>query len=89
MPGVTLQVHRQPMGVDVHVAVAPGTRPEQPIHLCFGMLPPEGTLEIRTVVHVGAGPDVRFLACCTFPRATRIRHHMDSTIQVEEGAAVE
>lgn len=89
VPGVALDVQRRPTGVDVHVIVAPGTRPEHPIHLCFGMLPSEGTLEIRTVVHVGVGADVRFLACCTFPRAMRIRHHMDSTIQVEERAAVE
>lgn len=89
VPGVTFDVQRQPTGVDVHVVVAPGTRPEQPVHLCFGMLPPEGTLEIHTTLHIGTGADVRFLACCAFPRATRIRHRMESTIQVEEGAAVE
>jgi hypothetical protein len=88
-PGVTLDCEKHPMGVDVHVVVAPGTRPEQPVHLCFGMLPPEGTLEIRSTIHVGADADVRFLVCCTFPRATRIRHRMDSAIQVDEGAAVE
>jgi uncharacterized protein len=89
VPGVTLRCQLLPTGVDVRVIVAPGTRPEQPVHLCFGLLPPEGTLEIRTTIQVGADAEVRFLACCTFPRATQILHRMDSTIQVGERAAVE
>lgn len=89
VPGVTLGVRPHAAGIDVDVEVAPGTCPEQPVHLCFGLLPPEGELQIRTTVHVGAGADVSFLACCTFPRATSIRHRMESTILVDEGAAVD
>lgn len=89
VPGVTFDVQERRPGVEVEVVVAPGTHPEQPIHLCFGLLPPEGTLDIRASISVGADAEVRFLACCTFPRATRILHRMDSAIQLEEGAAVE
>jgi Fe-S cluster assembly scaffold protein SufB len=69
------------------VVVAPGARPE-PVHLCFGMLPREGTLDVRASIRVGAGAEARFIACCTFPRATRIRHQMDSMIHIGEGAVV-
>lgn len=89
VPGVTFEIQQHPAGIDADVVVAPGTRPDQPVHLCFGRLAPEGTLEIRMTIHVGTGAAVRFLACCTFPRATRIRHRMESTIQVDAGASVD
>jgi len=89
VPGVRFEAEERPNGILARITVAPGARPERPVHLCFGMLPPEGLQEIESHFEIGASADVRFLTHCTFPRATRLRHVMDATIHVGEGASMD
>lgn len=88
VPGVRFEAEERPNGIMARILVDPGTRPERPVHLCFGMLPPEGVQEIESHFEIGDGADVRFLTHCTFPRATRLRHVMDATVHVGEGASM-
>jgi Fe-S cluster assembly scaffold protein SufB len=89
VPGVRFEAVERPNGLLARITVDPGTRPERPVHLCFGMLPPEGVQEIESHFEIGAGANVRFLTHCTFPRATRLRHEMDATVHVGEGASMD
>ena len=61
-----------PTGARANVTVDPGTIVEHPVHLCFGVLPAEGTQEIVSVFHVGEGAKGSFLAHCLFPNAVKV-----------------
>ena len=89
VPGVRFETEERPNGLRAEIVVEPGTRPERAVHLCFGMLPPEGLQEIESSFEIGEGADVRFLTHCTFPRAIRLRHVMDARIRVGRGARME
>lgn len=89
VPGVRFETEERPDGVRARIIVDPGTKPERPVHLCFGMLPPEGLQEIESHFEIGEGADVRFLTHCTFPRATRLRHTMEATVHIGRGASME
>lgn len=89
VPGIELQVQERPTGIVAEILVDPGARPDEPVHLCFGMLQAEGIQEIESSFEIGAGADVRFITHCTFPRATRLRHAMDADIHIASDASME
>ncbi len=85
-----LDVVAEPLadGVRVRVVVAPHTRIERPVHLCFGVIPAEGVQRILSGFEVGAGASVEFVAHCTFPNALRVQHIMQGTVHVGPGAGM-
>ena len=89
VPGVNFDAETLPDGVRARIAVEPGARIERPVHLCFGMLPAEGVQRIEADYEIGAGASVEFLAHCTFPNATRLKHVMDARIHVGPGATMQ
>lgn len=86
--GVTVQAQETQHGVRARIQVAPGTRVEHPVHLCFGMTAERGLQEIQSQFEVGQGAEVGFLAHCTFPNAIELRHVMDARIHVGPGATM-
>jgi uncharacterized protein len=86
--GVHLDVTGTRDAIDVVIAIDPGTRPDAPVHLCFGVLPADGTQHIHARIRVGDGADVAFLAHCSFPNARHVEHVMEARIQVGPGAHV-
>ena len=80
--GVTIEAEEQPNGVRAHITVAPGTKVEHPVHLCFGMTASEGLQEIDSHFEIGEGAEVGFLAHCTFPNAVELKHVMDAQVHV-------
>jgi Fe-S cluster assembly scaffold protein SufB len=86
--GIEIEGEEMENGVRVRVAVAPGTRIEYPVHLCFGVVPEEGLQEIVPEFEIGAGAEVGFLAHCTFPNAVDVRHVMDARIHVGPDATM-
>lgn len=87
-PGVTIATEPLADGVRATISVAPGVRLEQPIHLCFGMIPATGVQRIIADYQIGAGARAAFLAHCSFPNARDLRHIMDATIAVGEQATL-
>ncbi|MEN9934022.1 MAG: hypothetical protein RLZZ387_601, partial [Chloroflexota bacterium] len=75
-------------GIRAQIRVAPGAQIEQPVHLCFGMLPAEGTQRIIADYTIGEGARVAFLAHCVFPNARNLRHLMEATVSVACGASL-
>jgi uncharacterized protein len=88
VPGLHFEAEELPHGIRARVVVEPGFKMEKPAHLCFGMLPPEGLQEIIADFDIGPGAQVEFIAHCTFPNATQLRHVMDARIHIGAGATM-
>ena len=86
--GVRIEAEELEHGVHARILVAPGTRVDYPVHLCFGMLPAEGLQHVISEFEIGAGAEVGFLAHCTFPNAVNLQHVMDARIHVGPGATM-
>ncbi len=86
--GVTIEAEEQEDGVRARITVAPGTKVEHPVHLCFGMTASEGLQRIDSQFEIGEGAEVGFLAHCTFPNAVRLKHVMDAEVHVGPGATM-
>jgi Fe-S cluster assembly scaffold protein SufB len=84
--GVRFEAEELAEGIKARIIVAPGTKVERTVHLCFGMLPAEGRQEIIASYDIGAGAEVEFLAHCTFPNAVKLQHVMDADIHIGAGA---
>lgn len=88
IPGIEFLAEPLPHGVRAHIRVLPGARLEQPVHLCFGLIPAEGRQEIIADYDIGAEAQASFLAHCSFPNAVKVTHIMQAQIQVGERAAL-
>lgn len=86
--GISIDTQEISHGVKARIMVAPGTRLPTPVHLCFGMLPAQGLQEIESEFDIGPGAEVSFLAHCTFPNATRVKHLMRAKIRIGAGASL-
>ncbi|MCX7682457.1 MAG: SufD family Fe-S cluster assembly protein, partial [Anaerolineae bacterium] len=86
--GVDIQAEELEQGVRAQITVAPGTRVEYPVHLCFGMIPAEGVQEIIPTFEIGAGAEIGFVAHCTFPNAVKLKHIMEAQVRVGPGATM-
>jgi hypothetical protein len=85
--GLKVNAHKEDEGeVKVKVIIKKGAKIEEPVHMCFGVLPQEGTQKIDMDVRVEAGGSVEVRADCVFPSAVEVRHIMDANIHLEPGA---
>ncbi|GAB4389430.1 MAG: SufD family Fe-S cluster assembly protein [Thermodesulfovibrionales bacterium] len=73
-------------GIRAEITVLEGARLERPVHLCFGMLGERGAQKIVMRVRFQKNARARFVAHCVFPGAERIRHVMDASVEIDEGA---
>jgi len=89
LPGLEADVEQRDDGVEMWLRLRRGARIANPVHLCFGMLPKEGSQHI--VMHVEAEEDsfASVQAHCTFPNAVAITHTMDADVTVGPGATYE
>lgn len=88
IPGLDVVAESLPDGVKVHLVIEPGTRVENPVHLCFGVIPEEGVQRILSDFEIGEGASVEFTAHCTFPNAVEVQHIMEGTIHVGKDATM-
>ena len=86
IPGVALRCEPSGEGVDIDIVVAAGVRVERPIHTCIGLMQPHGSQAIRLRVVLEAGAMAQIVAHCLFPNAEKIRHVMDSQVDIGAGA---
>jgi Fe-S cluster assembly scaffold protein SufB len=86
--GVSIRAEELENGVRAWIDVAPGTKVDYPVHLCFGVVPKEGLQEIISEFEIGDGAEVGFLAHCTFPNAVDVKHVMDARVHVGQGATM-
>ncbi len=83
--GLRIETRETKNGVDVHLLVEEGAKIPRPVHLCFGILPKEGLQEIIMRVNAKDNSQVSVIAHCIFPKAEKVRHLMDATVDIGEG----
>jgi len=86
--GVDIEAEELENGVHARITVAPGTKVDYPVHLCFGMIPTAGLQEIISEFEIGEQAEVGFLTHCTFPNAVDIKHVMEARVHVGPGATM-
>ena len=86
--GVDIKAEELAHGVRARITVAPDTKVDYPVHLCFGMLDEEGLQEILPEFEIGERAEIGFLAHCTFPNAVDLKHVMEAHIHVGPGATM-
>jgi Fe-S cluster assembly scaffold protein SufB len=84
--GLEVDAAQKSDGISATVTVRRGVRIEQPVHMCFGMLPEKGLQRIELKIHLEQRSAATLLAHCTFPNAVDVTHAMDAEIVVEDGA---
>jgi len=87
VPGLIVTPTETADGIDLIIKVLPDVKMEFPVHLCFGVLPKEGTQIINIDAEVGENSKVDLLAHCIFPNSVKIKHHMQAKIVVRKNGA--
>jgi hypothetical protein len=87
--GLVLEPKETASGVDVKLTVEKGIKIENPVHLCFGVLPGVGVQKINIKVKIEDGAGVKILAHCVFPNAIQVVHKMVADIEVGDNAYYE
>jgi Fe-S cluster assembly scaffold protein SufB len=88
VPGLSVDPEPLADGVKVTLRLDPDARIENPVHLCFGVVPERGVQRILVDFDIGERASVEFTAHCTFPNAVEVEHIMDGTIHVGAGATM-
>jgi hypothetical protein len=86
VPGIDVQAHELRNGISAKVTVREGVKLAKPVHLCFGVLHKKGTQRIMMDVKLEKDSSATFIAHCIFPKAEKVRHLMDATVDIGEGA---
>ncbi len=84
--GLSVEANQREDGVDIVMIIDDDVVIENPVHLCFGVLPETGVQRINLDITIGKNSTVSFQAHCTFPFAVDVLHLMDARITVKEGA---
>jgi Fe-S cluster assembly scaffold protein SufB len=84
--GLDVDARETRNGVRATVTVRENVKLQKPVHLCFGVLHQKGTQRIQMDVRLESGAKAEFIAHCLFPKAQKVRHLMDATVTVSEGA---
>ena len=87
--GLILEPKETPFGVDINLKVEKGIKIENPVHLCFGILPKEGIQEINIKAKIEDGAGVKLLSHCVFPNAIKVVHRMTANIEIGDNAYYE
>lgn len=87
--GLILEPKETALGIDIKLKVEKGVKIENPVHLCFGVLPKEGVQEINIKAKIEDGAQVKLLAHCVFPNAVKVVHKMQAEIEVGDNAYYE
>jgi len=87
--GLVLEPKETASGVDIKLIVEKGMKIENPVHLCFGVLPKEGIQKINIKAKIEEGAGVKLLAHCVFPNAIKVIHKMVADIEVGDNAYYE
>lgn len=89
IPGVTVLAESDAHGIRAQVDVAAGVRLEDPVHLCFGLLDPEGLQRVALELTLHEGAAVTVWSHCLFTFVTAAKHAMRAAVSVGKGASLD
>lgn len=87
--GLILEPKETADGINIDLQVEKGIKIDKTVHLCFGILPEEGSQEINITAKIEDGAGIKLLAHCVFPNAVKITHKMQAEIAVGDNAIYE
>lgn len=87
VPGIEVEVDSSKDGIEMKMTIKQGVKIENPVQICFGMLPEKGVQNINMNVIAEQDSSVEVLAHCTFPNAVEVKHLMTSTVEVCKNAS--
>lgn len=85
-PGVDIRSQESAEAITIQITVARGIQVENPIHTCVGLMKPHGSQHIRLQIKLEANASAHIVAHCLFPNAEKVRHVMESRVELGEGA---
>ena len=86
VPGLQVDAESHADGVHVKMQVDGNVTLEQPVQICFGVIPESGVQNISLDIRMEKNANACFEAYCTFPNARRVQHNMDARLIIEDGA---
>lgn len=86
IPGVTIRSERIGDRLTAQITVKQSAKIESPVHLCMGVLHAAGRQHIQVQVKLEQDSAAKIVAHCFFPRAQKVEHIMDATIEIDSGA---
>ncbi len=89
IPGLRIAGASLPDGIQTKITVKKNIIINNPIHLCFGVIPEEGVQHIMAEFIIEDGAQATFLAHCSFPNAVNVQHIMEGTVKVGKNASME
>lgn len=85
-PGIEITAQQSPEITSVQIKVARARHILNPVHLCFGMLKRTGTQNFKLRIVVEPYAQVCFVAHGLFTRVDSLKHIMDQSVEIGEGA---
>lgn len=80
--GLIIDAVEKEDGISAVLRVEKGVKLENPVHLCFGVIPETGVQKIELDITIEDDAEASFLAHCTFPNAKKVEHLMNAKIRV-------
>lgn len=89
IPGLVIETGQLEDGVKARVRVKENTHIENPVHLCFGVIPQKGVQRILADFYIEDNASASFLAHCSFPNAEKVQHIMEGEVNIGKHARME
>lgn len=89
IPGVTIRSDRKSDCLAAQITVKRDARIKRPVHLCMGVFHDTGRQSIQLQVRLEQDSTAKIVAHCFFPRAQKVEHIMDATIEIDSGAELQ
>jgi hypothetical protein len=86
LPGLEVDANELDDGIEADIRVREGTRIDNPVRICFGVIPETGVQKIYLKINLEDGSRVPIAASCSFPNAVDVLHTMDAEITVGKNA---
>lgn len=84
--GLEVSARQTITGISAALTVKEGIKIKNPVHLCFGVLHKKGAQKVTMKVKLEKNASAHFIAHCIFPKAEKVRHIMDASVEIGEGA---
>ncbi|MCI0504790.1 MAG: SufD family Fe-S cluster assembly protein [Gammaproteobacteria bacterium] len=86
IPGVSIAAETRGEEIHAELIVREGVHIINPVHMCVGILAPDGAQIIRLRTRIERHASARLIAHCLFPNVVAARHVMNAELEMEEGA---
>ncbi len=87
LEGLSIKCNSVKDGVNLEFSLLENCKINNPVVICFGVLPEEGIQRINMKGILNKGSFVEFMAYCIFPNGKKVKHYMEGEINIKENAS--